>query len=326
MPVRAIYRALQAAGAPPYNTITVKIFYPAVWSNDGSAQVTGIMPPDTSRAPFPVILFFPGVNCESYMYYWLAEAIAADGVVVAVMSWVAQNLPGRVSLTPGIDLKMIAPDCYGTGFTASSLPLLLEMLTALNSESVLAGQLDLNKLILAGHSAGGTLALQNANKRHLPNVVAAISYCANPLATTVLGGNAAGELLPLPSDVPMLMIGATEDGIGTHHNTIYGRPNTTGADTILATFSEAFARANGDSACVIVRGANHYSLAHPLDETTGRAFLDTPETADNELLRAFIASLMKTFIAAQVRGDTTAQTHFDELLQTSSLIAAVQSK
>lgn len=326
MPVRAIYRALQAAGEPPYNTITVKFFYPAVWSDDETARVTGVMPPDDSLAPFPVMLFFPGVNCESAMYYWLAQAIAADGVAVAVMSWVAQNLPGRVSLTPGIDLKMASPDCYGTGFTATSLPPLLEMVQALNAEGIFAGKLDMNRIILAGHSAGGTLALQNADKRYLPGIAGSIAYCANPLATSILAGFAKGELPPLPAAVPTLMIGATEDGIGTHHNAIYGRPHTSGADTIQATFTEVFARHAGDSACVIVRGANHYSIASPLDQTTGRAFLDTPETADSESLRAFLSELIRTFIRSQILKDETLQSYWKHLLETSSAITTVLVK
>lgn len=323
MPVRAIYRAVVGAGEAPYNTITAKIFYPAVWSDDESARVTGIMPPDAALAPFPVMVFFPGVNCESPMYYWLAEAIAADGVAVVVMSWVAQNLPGRVSLTPGIDLKMASPDCYGKGFTVSSLVPLLRMIDALNGDGVLNGMLDLETIILAGHSAGGTLALQNADKRYLSGIAGAIAYCANPLATTVLSGFPAGDIPALPNDVPTLMIGATEDGIGTHHNTIYGRPGTSGADAVLATFDEAFQREAGDSVCVIMQGANHYSIGYPLDTTTGRAFLDTPETSDNTALRMHMAALIRAFIAGQIRGG--AADAFETLLQTP-LIAAIRRK
>lgn len=325
MPVRAIYRAIEAVGAPPYNVITAKIFYPAVWVEDEAAKATGVMPADAARAPFPVMLFFPGVNCESTMYYWLAQEMAAGGVVVVVMTWVAQNLPGRVSLTPGIDLKMASPERYGTGFTASSLQPLLTMMQSVNAEGVLAGMLDLDKIILAGHSAGGTLALQNADKRYLKGVVGAISYFANPLATTVLSGFPQGEILPLPGDVPTLMIGGTADGIGTHHNSIYGRPGQSGADTVLATFDEAFKREQGDSLCVILNGANHYTIGDPLDETTGRAFLDTPETNSHDALRQVICQFSYDFIQGHIHGSAEAHARLDEATLTP-LIAEIRRK
>ncbi len=318
MLARAFYRAVVVDGVePPYNVITLKIFYPALWSQDPQALATGIMPPDTSAAPFPLMVFWPGVNCDSAMYHWLAAELAQNGLVVVLMSWIAQNLPGRISLTPGIDLSAIQPDDYGARPTASSLGAILRAVGDLMADGPLAGLLDMKALILAGHSAGGTLALQNADPRFVPGVAGAIAYCANPLATTALGGFSAGFLPPLPAHVPTLMIGATEDGIGTHHNSLYGRVGHSGADTIRATFQEAFAREQGDSYCVILRGANHYTIGYPLDTAAGRAFLDTPETGDNSALRRTIADLMCQFVRAYVRGDTPAKTALDTYMRLS---------
>lgn len=327
MIARAFYRAVTVAGVkPPYNVITLKIFYPARWSDDAEALSSGIMPPNEELAPFPVVIFWPGVNCDSAMYYWLASKIAESGSVVLLMSWLAQNLPDRISLTPGIDLDAIKPTNYGTRPTASSLSAIQSIVDDLAAVGLLAKLLATDKVVLAGHSAGGTLALQNADKRFVPGVVGAIAYCANPLATTILGGFPSGYLPPLPADAPMLMIGASEDGIGTHHNALYGRVGQSGADTVRATFTDSLPRTKGDSYCVILRGANHYTIGHPLDTAIGRAFMDAAEVGDNASLRQTIADLMCYFIRACAWGEMATWEALNTYLRLSRMTIAEFSR
>jgi hypothetical protein len=47
---------------------------------------------------------------------------------------------------------------------------------------------------------------------------------------------------------------------------------------------------------VLVQGANHFAIAHPLDETTGRFFLDMEMTRPAGEIRGQIARLMLSFI------------------------------
>ena len=73
---------------------------------------------------------------------------------------------------------------YGKAPTASALPTLLKELEKLQSEGVLAGLLDLNSVILGGHSAGGRVAIENADSQFFPSVVAAFAYGAHTAAIT----------------------------------------------------------------------------------------------------------------------------------------------
>lgn len=53
-----------------------------------------------------------------------------------------------------VNLSPLTPAVYGSGPTASALPSLLTALEHLQTEGVLARLLDLNHIILGGHSAG----------------------------------------------------------------------------------------------------------------------------------------------------------------------------
>jgi pimeloyl-ACP methyl ester carboxylesterase len=298
MPVRSIVQAARVESAPaPYDTLALRLFYPAAEVIGPTERETGLLPPQADAAPFPVVIFFPGVNCPDHVYHWLAIDLAARGLAVVTFNWVAENLPGRISLTPGIRRDRLTPDTYGSGPSSSSLPAVLEALGRIQGQSILAEKLDLTGIILGGHSAGGMMALLNADPRWFPAIVAAFAYCSSPLPTLALGGFPPGRLAPLPSAVPCLLIGATEDGIGALHNQTMGLPGKSGADTLIDTFNLAITSARGDSHLVILRGANHHTICYPRDDTIGRTFADSPSTADEPRLRALLAGLIGEFIA-----------------------------
>ena len=79
-------------------------------------------------------------------------------------------------MIPGVNIAMLAPNTYGTAPTASALPAVLKELECINSEGMLAGMLDLEKIILGGHSAGGRVAIESASPHFFPQVVAAFGY------------------------------------------------------------------------------------------------------------------------------------------------------
>ncbi|HEX2622793.1 MAG TPA: hypothetical protein VHL11_21690, partial [Phototrophicaceae bacterium] len=196
---------------------------------------------------------------------------------------------------------------YGQALVSSSLPAVLTALRALNAEPPLKDTLDLNRLILAGHSAGGVMALMNAHRHLLPGVVAAISFFGNPLATTSLAGDAftKGELPRLADNLPLLIIGGTDDGVSQHHNQIYGRPDCTSTDITLATLHEGIDVQNQpsnrlDRYAVVIEGASHYSIADPLDTTIGRTYLDNVPTLDRAECRRLLTELTARFISEHV--------------------------
>ncbi|MBE9141014.1 dienelactone hydrolase [Nodosilinea sp. LEGE 07088] len=296
MTVRALFRAVMVDGAPaPYNTIQLKVFYPAQMSGSEPERNLGVVPADSEQAPFPIVILFNGINCGPELYRWLAIALVERGLVAVTFSWVAENLPGLMALTPGVDLAMLMPDRYGQGPTASALPALLNELETLNAAGVLAGLLDLNHVILGGHSAGGRVAIESASPEFFPSVCAAFAYGAHTAAIMQLGYEA-GKILPLPDRLPLLLMGGTQDGVIANSSDRYGitweRPTT----PIERTFHEAIRGGRDDCYLLSLEGANHFSFVEPFDATTGRAFLDFPATQPAATLRELMAAAIGSFV------------------------------
>ncbi len=252
------------------------------------------------------MILFNGINCGPELYQWLAIALVERGLVAVTFAWVAENLPGMVALTPGVDLAMLMPDRYGQGPTASALPALLNELEQVNTDGVLAGLLDLNRVILGGHSAGGRVAIESASPAFFPQVCAAFACGAHTAAVMQLG-YPAGKILPLPDQLPLLLMGGTQDGVianssdsGTdcsanRYGTTWDRPTT----PVERTFHEAIQGGRDDSYLLLLAGANHFSFVEPFDATTGRAFLDFPASQPEAQLRNLMA---KAIIA--IRNDS----------------------
>lgn len=327
MSVRAIFQAAKVDGiVAPYDTIHIKVFYPAQMSSDRLSQNMGNFPADVQQSPFPIVIFFNGIDCGIEQYQWLAVKLAERNLVVVTFSWIAQNIPGIVSITPGVEIKNLAPSIYGTSPTASALPTLLATLEGLQSQGVLAGLLDLQRIILGGHSAGGRIALENANPQFFPQVVAAFAYGAHSAAVTQLG-YAAGTILPLPDGLPLMLIGGTCDGVIANNGAVYGVTWEQATTPVKRTFQEAIAGGRNDRYLLLLEGANHFSITHPSDDTTGTAWLDFPATQPEEHLRHMMVQAISLFIDAHVRNRTSAQKALTQLLTSNQpTIAAFERK
>ncbi|MGF1537091.1 MAG: dienelactone hydrolase [Elainellaceae cyanobacterium] len=323
MTIRALYRAVTVEQTPPpHNTIHLKVFYPAQVTSGDRQQALGIFPADPEHVPFSVVILFNGINCGPEAYQWLAARLAQRGLVVVTFAWVAENLPGAVGLTPGVDIAKLAPNAYGTGPTASALPALLKALEALQADGVLAGQLDLQRVVLGGHSAGGRVAIESASPRFFPQVAAAFAYGAHTAGVQQLGYSA-GEILPLPDELPLLLVGGTRDGVIANSSRLYGVAWEQPTTPIQRTFEEAIAGGRGDSYLLLVDGARHYTVVHPLDATTGSSFLDFAATQPEEPLRDLIAEAVGLFIDAHVRHYASAQAALKAHLNPDNPLIAV---
>lgn len=167
-------------------TLHLKVFYPSRQSGSQLEQNLGVVPADERYAPFPMVILFNGINCGPELYQWLA-VVAERGLVVVTFTWVAENLSGMITLTSGVDIARLRSGAYGRGPTASALPTLLGELERLQTTGILAGLLDLNRIVLGGHSAGGRVAIKSADLRYYGAIAASFAYGAHTAAAVQLG-------------------------------------------------------------------------------------------------------------------------------------------
>ncbi len=298
--IRAIFHATALPNASlPYNTLHLKIYYPAEPINSDAERMSGVILADKSSAPMPVVIFFNGINVGIESYHWLAVKLAEANIITVMYTHVAETLPGVIGLTPAIDLSKVKPDTYGSGATCPAIQPILDSLMQLNSDekSPLCGVMDLNHVILGGHSAGGTVALQNA--QFFAQVKAVFAYAGHTMASTMLGF-APGTVLNIGNKSTLLLRG-DRDGVIAASRVRYGIDEQS-PDPVEKTFDEAWQASAGNEAYdVLLQGANHFAIAHPLDETTGRFFLDMEMTRPADEIRNEIAGLVELFINKHVR-------------------------
>lgn len=326
MTVRAFFEVVKIKEVePPFDTLHLKIFYPAqLIENQSPQKFSAIL--NSTQAPFPVVIFFNGVNCEAKSYQWLMENLAQTGLVVVSFNWIAENIPGNISLTPGIDVEKLQPNFYGTGITASALPALLIKLEELQHQGILAGKLNLQKVIIGGHSAGGRVAIESAKPQLFPQLAASFAYGAHTLAAVKFGYEPK-TVLPLPDSLPLLLMGGTCDGVIANNTQLYGITERNPTYSIINTFTQGIKGGRGDSYLVLLEGANHFSLTYPYDRTTGTIFSDFPPTQPEKEIRSLISKIIILFINAHVKNKSQDLQELQQLLhQPNPLIYSYQNQ
>ncbi len=297
--IRAIVRAVKVKGAPAqYDTIFAKIYYPAVYGRTLMEQNTGVLSAE-NHAPMPVVIFLSGINVGKEAYQWLAVELARAGIVTVTYDWIAEDLPGFISLTAGVDLSSLGPEVYGSKPTSTVIAPLLELLERLQSNSVLAGALDLDNIYLGGHSAGATMAFQNANPDWFPQVKGAFGYAGHTMASTMFGYDV-GTILPVLSDLPILIMGGANDGVIASSSHRYGLAEGSATAAIERTFDEAIERGH----LVIFGDAGHFDVAYPHDPTMGRGFLEDSEPQDEAELRLLVAEMVVALVRGTLANET----------------------
>ncbi len=315
MDVRAFFTSIKVASAePPYDTLYSKIYYPGEYGDTPEERNMGYIPAQKALAPFPVAILMPGSNCPPESYAWLARYLASKGIVAMVYGWIKEDMPGYVALSPGFDLSALMPDHYGSKPSAPAIAALLEELERQQQHGVLAGLLDLNKVVLGGHSAGGNASQLNTHAEWFPGVKAGFSYAAHSGAATAIG-YPKDTLLPLPSNLPFLIMGGTRDGVIAASSNRYGdEVDASPTHRIKRTFDEAMSCERNDSHLLLVKGANHFCFLDPDDGTTGRPFLDWPCEGSPAEIREFLAQVICEFILSSVNDDTGARQNLEKLI------------
>lgn len=297
MTVRAHYRAAALPDATaPHDRVQMKLHYPAAPQNSEAERNTGVIPVEKAYSPLPVVVIMPGINVGPESYGWLAHALASAGMLAVTYQIIAEEMPGHVSLTPGLDLARLSPQGFGTGPSSTALgPIIAALNEENDSAGPLSGHIDTGRLVIGGHSAGGTVALLNNRKVWFAGVLGAFAYAAHTGAATALG-HPADTVLPT-GDTPVLIMGGTEDGVIAASAGRYGDSNNGKADPAVrlrATFDTAVPQ-DGRSHLVLLDGANHFSFSHPADHSTGRAFLEGEGSMPGATARALMARMVVAF-------------------------------
>ncbi|MBA2953611.1 alpha/beta hydrolase [Nocardioides sp. MAH-18] len=313
--VRSLRTAVSIPGAlAPYDTAHVTVRYPALPARDDVERMSGRLAADPAGAPYPVVVLVSGVNCASEAYRWLAFRLVEAGFVVVGYDWVGELFAGEYGLTPGVDVVAAGPEHYGERPTTQALRPVLDAVAALNEAGQLAGLLDLDKVALFGHSAGGTVVLQSARAVWFPEVRAIVTYGAHTMASQMLG-YPPSTLLPAAVDAPTLLVAGTDDGVVAASAIRYGEdPSSPAHDPVTRTFSEALPETT-ESWLVHLAGAGHLLAAHPEDPSTARGFLETPSDADPDRLRAVLGDLVATFLTAHLTDRPDAKSRLEQIAE-----------
>ncbi|MEV6162067.1 hypothetical protein AB0L71_09085 [Streptomyces sp. NPDC052052] len=308
--VRALWWACRVPGLKePFDTAHLRVFYPARPTGSDTERLTGELPADPSGAPYPVVLLLPGINVGQDAYRWLAVELARAGLVAVTADLVGELFAGSYGLTPSVDLEAASPAGWGSRPTSPLIGALLGALAELARRPPLDGLLDLDRVALGGHSAGGTVALQSAALT--PGVRAVFAYGAHTLVATMLGWPE-GTVLPVGAGPPVLLLSGEHDGVIAASADRYAHDDAA-HDPVLRTFQEAVPDAGGASAWARLAGAGHFTACHPHDPTTARGFLE--DTGDDLTApRPLLGRLVTEFCVARLRDDAAAGRRLDELL------------
>jgi dienelactone hydrolase len=310
--VRARHGAVAVPGREaPRDRILYRLFHPATFTGAEQERQTGTLPPDRGRAPWPVVILLNGVNVGPESYRWLAERLAPAGVATVTFSLVEELMPGEVGLGPGLDLSAMRAGEYGTRPSATAVGPLMEAVAAEAGSGPLAGCLDLDRVALGGHSAGGTVALLNARPEWFPGVRAAFSYGGHTMPAALFG-HPEGTVLEAHPDVPALVMGGTEDAVMAASRVRYAG---TELDPVAATFAAA---ACPGSALAVIEGAGHMAACHPPDPITARGFLEPPPpeqaSAQRDLMARLVVAFLSEHLGVAGSGPSLAEVGTDPML------------
>lgn len=317
--VRAYRDAVRVPGAPaPHDTLHLTLRYAALPATTDAQRMSGMLDPDRAGAPHPVVVMLPGVNVSSAGYTWLAMEVVQAGYVAVTYDWVGELFPGQTGLTPGVDISVATPQAYGSAPTTPALRPLLDRLGELNDTGPLAGVLDLTKVVLLGHSAGGTVALQSASSEWFPELSAVVTFGSHLMASTQLGF-APDTLVESPARVPVLLASGTEDGVVRASAIRYGQSaGDEEHDPVLRTWNDALPHSS-DVLLAVIAGAGHLLPVTPEDPSSARGFLEAPLTANQDELRKTFVALLRSFLGAHVLQTPASQADLDHYFSTPPL-------
>jgi predicted dienelactone hydrolase len=283
--VRAIWDAVRVPDAQaPYDTVHYRLAFPAAAPDPAADPVLGLVAP--AQADLPVVVLHPNFNLDRVGLRWLERVLAGAGFAVVTPQWVGPMFDGRPGLPTGVDVATLRHRY-------------LDALRDSLDRCLVHDALDLTRMVIGGHSAGGTLALLTAGQ-----VQGGFSYGGHTRTQTAQG-HGADHYLELSGQTPLLLMGGTADGVVT------AIAEAQGHDAALLPMREAYSRSvppDRPAWLVLVEGADHYAFLDEYDGSSGRGYLEPPGPRDPEEVHAVLAPVIVSFVRA-----CTGRGSFDEL-------------
>jgi dienelactone hydrolase len=244
------------------------------WEVGRESASVDVYYPEAGNAPVAIML--PGVAVTAERYTWLGSVLASHGIAVAVVDRKGDFASSTHTLATLVELAARTAD----------------------PASLLAGKLDVSRLLLAGHSQGAVVQAGLTNVATCPG-----GFCKEGAATPdgirglllmgfhMEGGGEAAYAGPLPAiEAPWLVLGGENDGLTTPEES-----------------SKTFARiTDRPSHAVTVLGMNHYQFTDYVDPKVDVALDgDKAPSIPNKEARARAAEYAVRFARRVLLGDAS---------------------
>ena len=289
MIVRSVHFGFEV---PDTDASMATLYYAADEGTLDAARLTGLVAADQSRSPWPLVIVLPGINVAPDSYRWLAIRLVRAGYCVATYATIGSLGPAGRGITPGIDMAALGPDIIASHCSATALGPLLDAIADLDEP--VQGLIDFDRVAIGGHSAGGTVALHNTDPSWVSGLACAFSFGGHTMTSMSLGHGEA-SVTAVPSKVPILLLAGADDGVVAASRDRY-RNDDQAHDPVRRTFDEAIRRNQDDSWLVELADGNHFTICDPIDETSGRSFLEVELRSTDRLARDTLASVLTAFL------------------------------
>jgi dienelactone hydrolase len=277
---------------PDTDASIATLYYPADEGSLDAARLTGLVAADRSHAPWPLVIMLPGINVTPDSYRWLAIRLVQAGYCAATYASIGSLGPAGRGITPGMDMAAFGPDMTASRCSATALGPLLDAIADLDEP--VQGLIDFDRVAIGGHSAGGTIALHNTDPSWVPGLVCAFGFGGHTMTSMSLGHNEA-SVTAVPSKVPILLLTGADDGVVAASRDRY-RTDDQAHDPVQRTFDEAIRRNQDDSWIVELADGNHFTICDPIDETSGRSFLEAELRSTDSAARDTLALVLLAFL------------------------------
>ena len=294
MIVRSVHFGFEV---PDTDASIATLYYPADEGSLDAARLTGLVAADRSHAPWPLVIMLPGINVTPDSYRWLAIRLVQAGYCAATYASIGSLGPAGRGITPGMDMAAFGPDMTASHCSATALGPLLDAIADLDEP--VQGLIDFDRVAIGGHSAGGTIALHNTDPSWVPGLVCAFGFGGHTMTSMSLGHNEA-SVTAVPSKVPILLLTGADDGVVAASRDRY-RTDNQAHDPVQRTFDEAIRRNQDDSWLVELADGNHFTICDPIDETSGRSFLEAELRSTDSAARDTLALVLLAFLGEHCR-------------------------